>query len=310
MEVWKFTFTEEMKMSSIVEKRRKKITDGVGKFRPSKAAVDKVLGPIVATDTYPSNGMAGVYTGKNGVPSAADVELTKALVGITPAVKPIKADKSSKSKSQSINIPQLKLERFTVKIIGTSSLICEAWSQKVVRQMLAKHMGEATEGREAKKPMQDFANSLHWLTPRPDIDNMDDAAISKAIAKGKFGFPACGIKAACITACSTLPGVFKTVARQAFFFHGTDKRDMVTIVGTPVIRQDMVRNSNGQPDIRFRAEFVEWEASIQVTHNPTVFSRAQIVNLLQQAGFGVGIGGWRPGKSDTGQMGTFMIENG
>ena len=50
---------------------------------------------------------------------------------------------------------------------------------------------------------------------------------------------------------------------------------------------------------------VEWFTRVQVRFNRNVLSAAQIVNLFNTAGFGVGIGEWRSEKD--GQYGSFHV---
>lgn len=61
----------------------------------------------------------------------------------------------------------------------------------------------------------------------------------------------------------------------------------------------------GTADIRYRAEFPDWKARVLVRYNANVLSEAQILNLLNVAGFAVGVGEWRPEKD--GQYGMFHV---
>ena len=83
--------------------------------------------------------------------------------------------------------------------------------------------------------------------------------------------------------------------------------DFVEIKGSiPQMREDMVRVSNGEPDIRYRGEFTKWEAFITVKYNAGVLSEAQVVNLFNVGGFACGVGEWRPEKG--GSFGMYHVE--
>ena len=83
---------------------------------------------------------------------------------------------------------------------------------------------------------------------------------------------------------------------------------MVEIVGSkPIMRCDTVRVGPSKvADLRYRAEFTEWSCTITIMYNYCVLTPAQIINLLNIAGFGVGIGEWRPERN--GQFGLFRVE--
>lgn len=71
--------------------------------------------------------------------------------------------------------------------------------------------------------------------------------------------------------------------------------EYVEILGPPPsMREDTVRVGMGTADLRFRAEFERWAAVLRIQHNANVISAAQVANLIQAGGFGVGIGDWRP----------------
>jgi len=71
------------------------------------------------------------------------------------------------------------------------------------------------------------------------------------------------------------------------------------------MREDMVKVGMGMADIRYRGQYWPWHTTVRVRFNANVMSAEQILNLLNTAGFGVGIGEWRPERD--GQFGLFHV---
>lgn len=184
--------------------------------------------------------------------------------------------------TQKIELPALKIEQITLMLIGDSPLIVHAWSEKAKKQMLDKQMKKATKGREAKDPEADY-EACFYRTPT-----------------GAYGFPAIGVKAAMVSAARYVDAKM-TVLRGAF--HIDD--EMLTVIGEPRPREDMVRVGLGAADIRYRPEFPEWRIPVTIKFNTSAVSPEQIANLLNVAGFGVGIGEWRPERN--GSYGRFHV---
>jgi hypothetical protein len=211
---------------------------------------------------------------------------------------------AAKPSTTTVLIPELRLRTREVLVLGDSPLIVHAWSQKAKMAMLGKQMKEAKGSKEAKDPIADFNSSLYRL---PD---------------GGYGFPSVGFKASAITAVTSIDGMTKVAARQSFHIVGEQieiesafkkdgvplkaRYDLVRILGNePEMREDMVRVGMGTADIRYRGQFWPWRARLRVTFNEGVLSEAQILNLLNTAGFGVGVGEWRPERD--GQYGRFRV---
>lgn len=190
----------------------------------------------------------------------------------------------AKPAEEIIQIPQIEIERMVIKVIGDSPLVVHKWSEKAKKEMLDKQMKVAKKGREAKDPQRDFEESIYH---HPD---------------GGYGFPSIAFKCAAVDACRFTDGTKMTVARGAFHVEG----EFVKIKGDePKPREDMVRVGMGTADIRYRAEFTNWSAEIPISYNRHALSKEQIVNLFNLAGFGVGVGEWRPEKN--GQFGRFHV---
>lgn len=185
---------------------------------------------------------------------------------------------------QKLEIPPIQIERLEITLIGDSPLIMHKWSEKAKKQMLDKQMKVAKTGKEAKDPEQDFQDCI-YRDPQ-----------------GKFAFPSVAFKNAAVSACRFTDGTKMTVARGAFHVEG----EFVPIEDSePIPREDMVRVGMGTADIRYRAEFQNWKAKVRLSYNKHALSAEQIVHLFDLAGFGVGVGEWRPEKD--GQFGRFHV---
>ena len=181
-----------------------------------------------------------------------------------------------------ISIPQIAIQRLMVKVIGDSPLITHAWAEKAIRQIKDKQAKKATKGKEARDPEADYQAAFY---------RTDD---------GVPAMPSVAFKSAAVSACRDLD-MKMTEARGRFHVEG----ELIEIIGEPRMREDMVRVGMGTADIRYRPEFVKWSAILPITYNSTQISPEQIINLLNVAGFGVGVGEWRPEKN--GQYGRFHV---
>jgi hypothetical protein len=204
------------------------------------------------------------------------------------------------TKEVGFELPPLAIQLMEVTVIGDSPLIVHAWSEKAKKEMLGKQMKAAKQAKEAKDPRADFESSLYRL------------------ADGGYGFPSIGFKAAAVTACTSVAGITKVAARQAFHILGEDvdvvgafegtkaRNNLVRVLGPePTMREDMVRVGMGTADLRYRGEFADWHAKLLVRYNANVLSESQILNIINVAGFAVGVGEWRPEKD--GMSGMFHV---
>ena len=184
-----------------------------------------------------------------------------------------------------IEVQAVKIEVIGITIEGDTPLLAHKFSNTARKEILDKQMGKRTQ-RAPKDPGQDFREATYQ---------------SK---EGWYGFPAEGIKQACVGACRFIDGLAMTEARGAFFVmaRGLDAesgQQLVMVQGEPEMHESMVRLGGRTADVRFRAQFFPWRITFEVRYNPNVITTEAIVNLVQLAGFHQGIGDWRPEKNGT-----------
>lgn len=173
-----------------------------------------------------------------------------------------------------------------VRVEGDSELIMHKWSEKAKKQMLDKQTGKApARKKDPKDPQQDYEDSIYYTED------------------GRYGFPAVAFKGAMVSAARFVDGLNMTFMRGAVFING----EFVPIEGEPQMREDMVRLNGSTADIRYRAGFTKWAADLPITINANTLTVQQVADILNLAGFSVGVGEWRPEKN--GQYGRFRVTN-
>ena len=225
------------------------------------------------------------------------------------------ATSKNENSKLSVDLPVLELGDVALNIVGDSPLISHAWSEKAKLMMLNKQQKKAATAKEVRRPMVEFADSLYWLTPKPNFDGLTDKEAADILAdiipKSQFVFPTIAFKAAALDAGyqqgalvrnAGTGDLAKTTARGAFHIQG----EFAIIEGMPTPREDMARIGMGTADLRYRAEFKSWRTSLLITYNTNVITLEQIVNLFRLGGFANGVGEWRPSKD--GSFGTFHVE--
>jgi hypothetical protein len=222
------------------------------------------------------------------------------------------------TKAQVIDIKPINIQTIDFTLRGLTPLIVHAWGHKAKQEMLDKQRKVKTSAKhDAKIPMNDFMESLYWLTEQPTLGKTDEEAEEiwdKAVLDGaKFGFPVTGIKQAIITGAYRAGlDVKMTELRGLMFMVGNTEAsttNIAEIVGTtPSMREDMVKvgGMSKTADIRYRPEFEQWEIPITMRyHSDGKYSIDQLLNLVNYGGMYCGIGEWRPERD--GQSGMFEL---
>lgn len=187
---------------------------------------------------------------------------------------------------KTITIPEIKICRMRIQIVGITELIQNRFRDDSKRQIEDKQQGKAKMTKAARNPDEEFRGALH------------------VIEDGVYGFPGIGIKKALVAAGGRFADETMTILRGVINIDA----DLVPIKGQPRMRSDfvMLNSGKGPGSIAYRPGFKEWSMEVPVSFMSNMATESQIVNLFQIAGFAIGIGAWRPEKNGT--FGQFRIE--
>jgi hypothetical protein len=183
------------------------------------------------------------------------------------------------TKNQTINVPMLEKEHIKVKIIGTTPLLMEKMDMDVVERYNLKK-GRKMSEKDDKLEEEKYDAKKHFT------DN------------GKLGYPSTAF--------------LKGMTEVAPYIDGLDKkrvRGSIRIIGDIIpiqfkeelkdVRWGKTSGMSKAPRKIIRPKFTEWSCELNIVYNAQNISAEQVVNLLNWAGFQMGIGGFRPEHSGT-----------
>jgi hypothetical protein len=196
-----------------------------------------------------------------------------------------KAKKDNGAKVQKIDLQKLDIRVIRLTLVGDTPLIVKRFGEKAREAMEKKQVGGITNPTKELRIPEEECEACKYKT-----------------RDGRDGIPASGIKNAMLTATrATNKKVTKTFLSQAVHVLG----DIIPLRGSaPRMRdKDIGKVGIGKtPMPIYRPEYEKWEVDVDIKYNAAIINPSLIVNLLDLAGFGVGLHEWRPEKRGTNGM--------
>lgn len=190
-----------------------------------------------------------------------------------------------------VQVLDFEIREVSIPIVSISPLICHKFSEKAQKQIEQKQSGAAKNKKHAIRDPEDDFNGARHISPL-----------------GWDGFPAAGFKASMIRGAKMIGMEMKSTQTSFFINADCQETQLVRIHGEPRMRTDMVRVGMGSADIRYRPEYVDWFAELNIEFNQGMISIDQIYQLVKAAGYGCGIGEMRPEKGKF-NYGRFKLAN-
>ncbi len=174
-------------------------------------------------------------------------------------------------------------------------LVIHQFSEKSKKEIRDKQQKKPKKVKEERNPEEEFQAAKYF-----NEDGLECAPIT-------------AIKKAIISAATAFDDITKTGLRQAVFirpvrgvglFVPIEKHDGTPAVG--VMREDAVTIGINTRGLTYRPEYKEWQLRINIEFNPRIVSEEQLLALVDQAGWGVGICEGRPERSSALSWGRFV----
>ncbi len=196
-------------------------------------------------------------------------------------------------------IKEFDERRLLVTIEGRPpGLLTNAIPPSVVEILKLKSEGRTPPPVEPRPLDQQFEEALYRL-PSP-------------LGNYQYGMKCDAFKQAMVRAAKTFKklGASSTkkldgIQVQSLVFVGDGPDDLVPLTGDPIARTDLIGNATGSKTAVTRGWFPEWMSVLPVRFAPELVHEEKLLQLLSDAGQGVGIGAWR--RENGGHFGLWKI---
>lgn len=185
-----------------------------------------------------------------------------------------------------------KIKHMVITIEGDSDLVLNKMNARNIRALT----GDRNKMREQPNLWEDLITAIHWrdqLPMKSTYSESDEAMMKKLLEEN----------APCITAFGLKKSFGQTVVRTGVDKYATsfDAAMNITAVNglIPVkftgwaYTEQLMSPKRGAPINVALNHFMGWEATFQVDYMEGVFSRDRILDVINIAGFSIGIGSGR-----------------
>lgn len=194
---------------------------------------------------------------------------------------------AAKAVEKPVSLVEANIQQAVIQVFGLTPLITDRVSQSTLDEIAKKQTGGAKTPREFRDPEQEWRDKLYEV---------------KA-GTGTYGVPGGAFKECMVAAGYRCMGEQMTRLRAMF----TVPVEIVPILDSvPQMRRDAGRLQGRVLTPIWRPEFpLPWRMEVPFKFNASLITLEQLVNLIDLAGFSIGIGAWRPEKS--GNFGQFSV---
>lgn len=195
-----------------------------------------------------------------------------------------------KTETQAIELKPLGNKFMEVTIVGDSDLVLNKMNDVNAKQLIDKRKDKA---KDTTKPnvWEGIITSMHWLNGKPT--DFSEEGLTKALKEN----------APCITDFGLKKSFGDAVVRNEIDKYKTKFDAGVNIVSkgglVPIkfaehfIDEKLMSPKKGSPVLVHLNRFSGWKATFTVSYMESVYSAEQIINIINLAGFGLGIGSGR-----------------
>lgn len=211
----------------------------------------------------------------------------------------MKGEKRMSKKTEVIEFRPIEPRTVEITIAGDTDIVLNKMNDVTTRQLTDARKDKA---KDLEKPneWEGIITSLHWLNGKPK-------EFSEETLKENLNPE---VNAPCITAFGLKKSFGEALTRNKISTYSTEFRATVNVIGDkdnliPIrfteyhLDEKLMSPKKGAPVLVKLNRFSGWEATFKISFLENVYSLEQIVNVINLAGFGLGIGSGR--SSDYGR---------
>lgn len=196
-------------------------------------------------------------------------------------------------KTGEVVIERINVKHAKIFIEGTSDLVLNKMNARNERMLLSD---DRKKVREVPNPWEDVITSIHWRDPLPFNDTYTECteeAMKELLANNAPCISAFGLKKSfCQAVCRN--GIDKYATKLDAAINVTAPMGLVPITFSEwKLDERLMSPKQGSPITVRLNHFCGWKAQFDIDYTEHVYSLDQIVNFINYAGFGLGIGSGR-----------------
>lgn len=191
---------------------------------------------------------------------------------------------------KSIELKPISPNVTTVKIVGDTDLILNKMNDRTIRVLTGERTGKG-KSLESPNVWEEIITAMHWRDEKPT--DFTEEGLKNALENN----------APCLTAFGLYKSFGDAVVRNEIDKYATKFRASVNIIGKgnliPIkfaehyVDEKLMSPKKGSPVLVHMNRFSGWSAEITISYLETTYSLEQIINIINLAGFGLGIGSGR-----------------
>lgn len=194
-------------------------------------------------------------------------------------------------KDKVISVESIKIQHATIFIEGDGDLVLNKMNARNERVLTAD---DRKKIKEVPNMWEDIITAIHWRDGYPVNDTYNELTEQHLYDMLQNNAP-------CITGFGLKKSWCQSVVRNEIDTYATKFDNAVNVVSglvpikfaEHIVDRKLMAPKRGAPLPVLLNRFSGWSAEIPITYTEHVYSLEQIVNIVNMAGFGIGIGSGR-----------------
>lgn len=199
------------------------------------------------------------------------------------------------AKTEQIELIAIEPQSMTITLTGTSDLVLNQMNAVNRRALTTERENKTKEVKKVDTKWEQIITAIHWEDPlNEEHTEFSEETMHKLLKDNK----------PCISAFGLKQSFKQAVTRNGVSTYSTEFDATVNVVAPkngmfPIIFSEWAVDSRlmspkrGAPVLCHLNHFIGWSCDIRVDFLTSAYSRDQIVNIINLAGFGIGIGSGR-----------------